>query len=312
MIFTTDMSYANHILEPDPIQQAEDAQLYRYVLHKLLHLGTDLIHILQAQATAHAHAAMQEPTPPKPSTDQAIAFDRIARTIRRTITLARSLNEPVAPARAPAHPRAAAATSALHEAADAAAGQDAAGHPAGTPGRDAANAESSSAGLRDRPEATDHDAPDRDPPDRDGPDRDEDDTGRSPAAVIAGICRDLGLDTPPGIHPATRRTPADTAQPHAQAAAPSSATASTPCQPGPAPQGPGPWLQRPGHDAAQQVPGPQPDQHDPDGPAAANRAQPIPAQSSGTLPDDPAQANAMVLQHAARVQDARWRPLPAG
>ena len=63
MIFTTDMSYANHILEPDPIQQAEDAQLYRYVLHKLLHLGTDLIHILQAQATAHAHAAMQAPTP---------------------------------------------------------------------------------------------------------------------------------------------------------------------------------------------------------------------------------------------------------
>ena len=101
MIFTTDLSYANHILEPDPIQQAEDAQLYRHVLHKLLHLGTDLIHILQAQATAHAHAAMQEPTPPKPSTDQATAFDRIARTIRRTITLARSLNEPAAPA--PAH-----------------------------------------------------------------------------------------------------------------------------------------------------------------------------------------------------------------
>ena len=310
MIFTTDMSYANHILEPDPIQQAEDAQLYRYVLHKLLHLGTDLIHILQAQATAHAHAAMQEPTPPKPSTDQAIAFDRIARTIRRTIALACSLNEPVAPApghtapaRAPAHPGTAAHTSALHEDANAA------GHPSFvTPGReDATDDNASSANLRDRPKA-----PDRDAPDRDAPDRDEDDTNRPPAAIIADICRDLGLDKPPGASAWTRCTPADTGQSHAQAPTPSgAAAASAPCQPAPSPQDPGPWPQRPRHDAPQHVPGPQPDQHDPSGPAAIPRAQPAPVHPGSITPDDPAPAIAAILHHTAHIQE-RWRPPPSG
>ena len=327
MIFTTDPAYASYILEPDPLQQAEDTQLYRHILHKLLHIGTDLANILHGQAIAHAHAAMQHPTPPKPSMDPATAFDRIARAIRRTITLARSLNEPLAPApdhtaRHSADPR----SPALREAGQ----QDAAGHPgpdtpgqddtlkaaghpdatpAGTPGRgSAADADAPSADLRDRPEA-----PDRDAPDRDAPDRDDDDTGRPPAAVIAEICRDLGLDTPPGAQPWTRctptdRNPADIEPLCTRAAAPSSAATST-RQPGPRPQAP--WPQGPAHNATQHSPDPQPDERDPGEPAATPRAQPSPIHPGTTPPDDPAPAIATTLHHPTHIQE-RWRPPPNG
>ena len=305
MIFTTDPAYASLALEPDPGQQAEDAQLYRHVLHGLLHIGTDLARLLHQQAVAHAQAAMQDPAPPGPSTDQATAFDRIARAIRRTITLARSLNEPLAPAPdRTARPGAAARTPTLHET-----GQGAAGHPsatpAATPGRDD-SADASSADLHGHPEV-----PDRDAPDRDEDDRDEDDTGCPPAAVIAEIRRDLGLDTSPGAGAWTRRNPAGTAQPGTQAAAPGGAAAGAPRQSGPGPQYPGPRPQEPSHDAAQHAPGPQPEQHDPSEPVAIPRTQPAPIRPGSAPPDDPAAAIATIPHHGIRAE-ARWQPPSPG
>ena len=287
MIFTTDPAYASYGLEPDPGQQAEDAQLYRCVLHELIHIGTDLARLVHSQAVAHAQAALQGAAPSTPPGDHSTAFDRIARTIRRTITLARSLGEPAPPIPAPARPRAAARTPDLPEA-----GEDA------TPGRDGST-EAPGAGLRDRPET----------PDRDAPDRDEDVTNRPVTEVIAGICRDLGLDAPPGAHPWTRRTPADTRQPCTRAAAPGGAAATSPCQPGPGLAGY--WPQRPGNGAAQRPSSPEPDGRDPGKPAATSRTQPGPIHAGNNPPDSTAPAVATILRHPTHAQE-RWRAPPSG
>ena len=293
--------------DPDHDEQAEDALFYRDTLQELVHVGTTLARLLQTQAIADAQAAVQGRAPSTPLADHAATFDRISRAVRRTITLARSLNEPVAPARTPAQPRADARKPTLPEA-----GQDAAGHPAAAAGRD--DAEAPCTGLRDRPEAPDRDPLDRDRPerpDRDVLDRDEDDTGRPPAAVIAGIRRDLGLDTPPGANGWTQRTPADCTPADieplcARTAAPSSAAASSARQPGPGlqtswPQGP--WL-----NAAQPFPDPQPDKREPDQPAAAC-TQPRPVHPGNASPDDLVEAVAFTLRHSAEA-DARRRPPP--
>ena len=82
-------------------QRDEDAQYYRGVLHKLIAMGTDLAEAVHRQATPKPSAEQAaDPTPPAappapaPSPRQAITFDRLARTIRRTIALARKLSEP--------------------------------------------------------------------------------------------------------------------------------------------------------------------------------------------------------------------------
>ena len=304
--------------DPDHDEQADDALFYRDTLQELIQIGTDLARLLHQNAIAQAQAAVRDLTPSEPPTDHATAFDRLARAIRRTITLARSLSEPLA--RALARTRAAFCTPTPPGA-----GQDAAAHPAAAVGRENAGAaETPSAGLRDHPEtpdcdapdcdeddrdAPDRDAPDRDAPDRDEDDRDEDDTGRPAAAIIADICRDLGLDTPPGADAWTRRTPADIGQPCTRAA-PSGATSGDAHQSGPGPQAPwpqSPWPQRPRHDAAQHSPGPQPDGNDP-GEPAATCTQPAPVQSGDTLPDDPAEAITTILRHPADAKERRPPP----
>ena len=184
----------------DPGQQAEDAQLYRCVLHELIHIGTDLARLLHQQAVAHAQAAVQGRASFEPPSDHTVAFDRVARAIRRSITLARSIAQPAAPAHTPAQPRTAARLT-PHDAADATSRPP---PPPATPEGD--GAQPPNAGLRDRPEA---------------PDRDDDVTTRPVAEVIAEIRRDLGLATPPAAHPWQRRIPADTKQLCARVAAPS-------------------------------------------------------------------------------------------
>ncbi len=78
-------------------QRDEDAQYYRGILHELVEMATDIARAVHRQATTE-HSA--DPTPatalpaPAPSPQQAIAFDRLARSIRRTIALARKLSEP--------------------------------------------------------------------------------------------------------------------------------------------------------------------------------------------------------------------------
>ena len=290
--------------DPDHDEQAEDDLFYRDTLQELVQVGATLARLLQTQAIADAQATVQGKAPSTPLADHAATFDRIARAVRRTVTLARSLREPPSPARAPAHPSAAVRTPALHEA-----GKDAAGHPsatpAGTPGRDD-DAEAPSAGLRDRPEA-----PERDRPDRDAPDCDEDVTGRPPAAVIAEIRRDLGLDTPPSAKPFTHGTPAD-AELLCTHAAPSGAAASSTSHPGAGSRTSGPQDLRPNDARSSRDPGPgHSEPGGPSQPAAALRAQPAPVHSGDTPPDDQAKATAFVLGHATPA-DARWRPPPVG
>ncbi len=132
--------------------------------------------------------------------DAAVAFDRVARAVRRTVRLKQWLDQPV-PSRADAADggsRVAARAQiirAVEDKIDRAA--------------DAREAELLHAELLER---------------LDGPDID-DDIGRRPTGeIIADICRDLGVDNWPGTRPWVRRRPADVAALHARAAAVAGAT----------------------------------------------------------------------------------------
>jgi hypothetical protein len=174
--------------ETEADQHVQDAQYYRRILHDLIDRGADLARQVHQQALSQAETA--EPAP-----DFAAAFDRIARTIRRCIVLARKLAEPVqAPAANPAQSRTAARQRIIRAVED-------------TIQRDAGrtDAESLHAEFLDR---------------LDAPDLDEDIDQRPIADIITDICRDLGLAALPGTHPWKRRTPADIAILYARAARP--------------------------------------------------------------------------------------------
>ena len=268
----------------DPNQQAEDAQFYRHVLHDFINIGTGLARLLPQQAAAHPQPQPEPDHPAPPPSPEAvitatIAFDRLARAVRRCIALARIVAQPPAPAKHPARHRTAARKQIIRKI------EDLIQRPSSTTGEalDPECAEALHAELLDR---------------MDAPDLDDDVTSRPVADIIREITRDLGLDRLPGTRPFRRRTPADIAQLCARASAPS-----RPRQPGPqpatAPQAPGP-------DAAHPAPNPQPAAK----PAAAPHAQPGgtgPIHPGNLLPDDPAEAVAFVLRHGAQ---ARWRPPP--
>ncbi len=102
------MSSTPALLEPADLarQRDEDAQYDRQVLHKLIAMGTDLAEAVHRQALAEPAAAPQnqpedQPAAPKPTPNQATTFDRLARTVRRTIALARKLSEPAREAPGP-------------------------------------------------------------------------------------------------------------------------------------------------------------------------------------------------------------------
>ena len=99
------MSSTPALLDPADLarQRDEDAQYYRQVLHKFIAMGTDLAEAVHRQALAEPAAAPHsspqsqpedQPAAPSPSPSQATTFDRLARTVRRTIALARKLSEP--------------------------------------------------------------------------------------------------------------------------------------------------------------------------------------------------------------------------
>ncbi len=212
---STQPSPAN--LHTEPSHHAADTQYYRHVLHELIDMGAGLARLLHQQATAPAQATPQDPAPqpaPTPAPDAlvsiAAAFDRIARAVRRSIALARSLADPVPPARDPAQHRAAARKRILREVEDAIQRTASSADDAASDGADAddASAEAMTAELHDR---------------LDAPDLDEDISHRPVADIITEICRDPGLAALPGTHPWKRRTPADLEQLCARAAAPSRA-----------------------------------------------------------------------------------------
>jgi hypothetical protein len=184
-------------------QQAEDAQYYRRILHGPIEIGADLAGMVHSQAKAQAAKPGSAPAPIA-APDLAVAFDRISRAVRRTITLARKVVEPVVATQHPAQHRAAARRRIIREVEDTI--QRTAGH---------AEAESLHAELLDR---------------LDAPDLEDDIELRPIADIIADICRDLGLAALPGTHPWKRRTVPDLA---ALAALASQARARMPCAPVP-------------------------------------------------------------------------------
>jgi hypothetical protein len=153
-------------------QQAVDAQYYRQILHGLIDVGANLARQLPQQAEA------------TPAPEIAVAFDRIARAVRRTIILARKVAEPAAAAAEhPDQRRAAARRRIIREV------EDTIQRTTGD-----ADAETLHAELLDR---------------LDAPDLDDDIDNRPIADIIADICRDLGLAALPGTHPWKRRTAED-------------------------------------------------------------------------------------------------------
>ena len=198
---------------PTPPNPA-DPHAYREVLHDLITMGANLARAVHDQATPQPQPA----TPPSPDTliHLAAAFDRLARAVRRSITLARTLDHPPVVRPDPAQHRAAARQRILREVGDAitrAAHDPDAWHT----DEDALTAE-----LHDR---------------LDGPDLDGAIAARPIPDIITEICRDLGLAAPPGAHPWKRRTPADIQDLCARAAAPArhpaAAPAAGPPRPGP-------------------------------------------------------------------------------
>jgi hypothetical protein len=173
-------------------QHAQDTHYYRRILHDLIDLGADLARLVHQHAKAEAAKPDTAPSS-GPAPDPTIAFERIARTIRRSIALARKLTEPVpAPASNPARHRIAARQRIIRAVED-------------TIQREATGSEAEPlhAEFLDR---------------LDSPDL-EDDIGHRPVVdIIADICRDLGLAALPGTHPWKRRTPADIATLCARAA----------------------------------------------------------------------------------------------
>jgi hypothetical protein len=159
-------------------QHAADAQYYRRILHGLIDVGANLASAL----AQHVEAATPVTEPARDIATVAIAFDRIARAVRRTITLARKVAEPIpAAAERPDQHRAGARRRIIREVEDTI--------QRTTRGADA---ETLHAELLDR---------------LDTPDLDDDIENRPIADVIADICRDLGLVAMPGTHPWKRRTP---------------------------------------------------------------------------------------------------------
>jgi hypothetical protein len=311
--------------QDDPGPHAADTRGHGAALDNLISMGTGIARLLHDQA--HAQAAQQAaaqpqseqqstpqaaaaqnalapgpakaPAPAASLQDLAAAFDSISRTVRRCIMLAQSLDAPRKPARTPAPnhtpapDRTAARKRILRAVEDTLGRQD----------------YDDSYRVCDPTEALHAELLDR----MDAPDLDRDIESRPIDDIIKDILRDLGLAALPGTRPWKRRTPADIALLNARAAAPSRPAGSTPHEPGPQPPSPG---------AARHSPDPQPAQREPGEPAdpAANpREQPGPTNAGSVrrgpahprpgLPEDPAEAVAFVLRHAA---DGRWRPPPSG
>ena len=139
-------------------------------------MGADLAEAVHRQALADPAAAPHnqpedEPAAPNPSPQHAIAFDRLARSVRRTIALARKLSEPD---REPPGPK-----------------------------ECYADADAQHAEPCERPEEPDDDLPEDDLPEIDDEDLDEQDI----AYLMASIGNDLNLAARSDADLLKRRTP---------------------------------------------------------------------------------------------------------
>jgi hypothetical protein len=165
------------------LQRDEDAQYHRQMLHELAEMGMGIARALYRHAAAEPAAPEDQPAAsaaaPSPAIAASAAFDRIARTVRRTIALARKLSDPAQPGPArqvavDAQARRVAARERIIRDSDIEAG----------------DAEALHADLCERPEEPPEeldDGPDLDPPDLD-PDHGFDE--QQFAGLLAAIARD--------------------------------------------------------------------------------------------------------------------------
>jgi hypothetical protein len=171
-------------------RDAQDALLYRDVLHELIAMGMD--------HTRDVHRESQEQPSANGKARGAIAYanahENLARGIRRSILLARTVAEPIPARRSPAERRVA-DRSAIIRAVEDKIHCLAADHDADT----------LTAEFHER---------------LDSPDLAIDLSYRPVAEIIIQICRDLGLEAVPGADPWKRRKPRDLAILRARAAGP--------------------------------------------------------------------------------------------
>lgn len=181
-----------HPAEP-AVQQAQDPQHYRRLLHELIELGMDSARVVRRQAMGPAGdaAAVHEAV---------AAFERIARAIRRAVMLARKVSEklPGREAAGPGQHRIAARRRILREVEEV------------IQRTEGADAETLHAEL---PEGLDE------------PELEDEIDDRPAAEIIADICRDLGVAVTLGAHPWKRRMPRDLEALCARAAQPRAAPA---------------------------------------------------------------------------------------
>jgi hypothetical protein len=84
----------------------QDAQYYRRVLHELIDIGVDIARMVQQDAEFLSEMSQNGKSigpSPAPTPASNVAFGRVARATRLTITLARRLNEPVKSKATPQH-----------------------------------------------------------------------------------------------------------------------------------------------------------------------------------------------------------------
>ncbi len=169
-------------LSPDNNVAAQQA-----MLHELAEIGTEFARLLRDQARAQEAGVGAETV-----ARAALAYERVARAVRRSVGLAQRLGEPGVGASA-GQERALARRRIVREVEDVIQRQARGGV-----------AEGLTAELAER---------------LDGPEL-EDEIGTRPVAeIIADICRDLGIAALPGTAPWQRRTPTDVARLCARAAA---------------------------------------------------------------------------------------------
>jgi hypothetical protein len=170
-------------------QQANLSQYYRGILHELIDMGADLARLVHGQATAQAANPVPDSNDDidaRLAPDAVVAFDRISRAIRRTIGLARRLDEPVR-SEDPVRNRDAARRRILREVEDDLQRQ----------AQDGRDTEMLHAELIER---------------LDAPDLEDEIDHRPIADIILDIRRDMALSPMPGRSPWKRRSPADVAR----------------------------------------------------------------------------------------------------
>ena len=105
-----------------PHETLDETEHFKQVLRELVDMGTDIARIIHHQTRRQAEAATAALPPPATANtqfpDPAIAFDRISRTIRRTILLSQKLAEPPRPSAIPTTYRIAARKRVLREVED--------------------------------------------------------------------------------------------------------------------------------------------------------------------------------------------------